>query len=121
MINSVKCERFRIEFEKLKLDMERELGISVNIGTITFGQGELRCKITARERMVTVDERPSISLSVPELIGKKFKATKGGSRVMTVTGHAFGKPGYLSVRTLRGKGYIVPLKSLLSEAYVMIN
>ena len=101
--------------------MEKELGISVNIGTITFTPNELRCKITARERVVKVDERPSVSLSVPELIGKKFKATKGGSRVMTVSGATLGKPGYLSVRTLTGKGYIIPKNVLLSEAYFMIN
>ena len=48
MINKQKVVEFRSEFEKAVKQLEKDFGVAISLGTISFNADELRTKMTAR-------------------------------------------------------------------------
>ena len=50
MINKQKVVEFRSEFQKAVEQLEKDFGVVISLGTISFNANELRSKMTARSR-----------------------------------------------------------------------
>ena len=48
MLNKQKVQEFRIEFQKAVEQLEKDFGVAISLGTISFNASELRAKMTAR-------------------------------------------------------------------------
>ena len=48
MINKQKVVKFRDEFQKAVEQLEKDFGVAISLGTISFNADELRAKMTAR-------------------------------------------------------------------------
>ena len=48
MINKQKVVEFRDEFQKAVEQLEKDFGVAISLGTISFNANELRTKMTAR-------------------------------------------------------------------------
>ena len=48
MINKQKVVEFRSEFQKAVEQLEKDFGVAISLGTISFNANELRSKMTAR-------------------------------------------------------------------------
>ena len=48
MINKQKVQEFRNEFQKAVEQLEKDFGVAISLGTISFNANELRGKMTAR-------------------------------------------------------------------------
>ena len=47
MINKQKVQEFRNEFQKAVEQLEKDFGVAISLGTISFNANELRSKMTA--------------------------------------------------------------------------
>ena len=48
MINKQKVQEFRSEFQKAVEQLEKDFGVAISLGTISFNANELRAKMTAK-------------------------------------------------------------------------
>jgi|TARA_R110000765_G_scaffold335271_1_gene425628 hypothetical protein len=48
MLNKQKVQEFRSEFSKAVEQLEKDFGVAISLGTISFNTNELRSKMTAR-------------------------------------------------------------------------
>ena len=49
MFDKIKAKQFRADFQLAVAQLEKDHGVNISLGTITFGSNELRGKMTARK------------------------------------------------------------------------
>ena len=60
-MNKQKVQKFRDEFQKAVEQLEKDFGVAISLGTISFNASELRSKMTAR-----------VGKSIPKLSASDF-------------------------------------------------
>jgi|TARA_B110000908_G_scaffold1506_1_gene1894 hypothetical protein len=92
MLNKQKVQEFRSEFQKAVEQLEKDFGVAISLGTISFSNFELRGKMTARVGNA-VPKATGNDFNVGEVVGiahkkvspnDEFKINKINGKTITV-------------------------------------
>ena len=92
MLNKQKVQEFRSEFLKAVEQLEKDFGVAISLGTISFNTNELRSKMTARIGNA-IPKSTGNDFNVGEIVGiahkkvspnDRFKIKKINGKTITV-------------------------------------